>query len=696
MLLDMDNFTGSISPAVHSSTSIASLTSNDNISARGQDVPRTPRTHLQPMTNINEPHSHAQWDRPIHPMKQWSQYDQYHYSSPQGMKTLSVSNASTAPCSTPANLHQDTFSCTTARSSFPDNAGIYDGKNQYSSPAQSREDLQWQMYLTTSLSNPLNTLEFAKSHSSPLLYPSDMQGPGGIDPSFQMESSLFPSTNSPTFSPGQNADIFDSIPFIESPPHISPGFRSSHALLSVQRPENPVDIGAPTQQGTPNRNREVPTMNPNGSYASLLGFTPLAEFTFTPTAFTLSGGPDEDAPAMALSSPANSSPARGRSQIRAPRSFDIRGQRGLAGWENGYRHKTPSTVSYLTQRKRRRSTSISPSTTIRRPYGLSPLSLSSSANSEATSSTHQSKRRRQFTPLTSTSRIVETEEVESEEDLDNTAEDNESDDYHPSRSPSPDLSFGNNFSLEFERQVSNQRQSKAAPANVSPSKKKSRRGKGKAKGSAALALAVVTQLGSKGPRGDGSAQHTLELDNLNVMALYQEGKTGIRKRKNNPIPLPIPIPNLNKKSRGRKVPFVADLTVDGVRRSASVLSTDNTNEEYHAGEDGENGKDNDSGSMARSRNLRKLTTPVPVVNESGCRTYVCAIPGCGKCFVRGEHLKRHVRSIHTHDKREWLEMFHVVLILTICAAHHCPYEGCDKSFSRRDNLGQHVRIHLQP
>ncbi|KJA14618.1 hypothetical protein HYPSUDRAFT_150144 [Hypholoma sublateritium FD-334 SS-4] len=72
--------------------------------------------------------------------------------------------------------------------------------------------------------------------------------------------------------------------------------------------------------------------------------------------------------------------------------------------------------------------------------------------------------------------------------------------------------------------------------------------------------------------------------------------------------------------------------------------------------------------------------PTPVTDElNGSRTYVCVVPGCGKCFVRGEHLKRHVRSIHTHDK-----------------PHPCPFEGCDKSFSRRDNLGQHVRIHLQP
>jgi uncharacterized Zn-finger protein len=66
---------------------------------------------------------------------------------------------------------------------------------------------------------------------------------------------------------------------------------------------------------------------------------------------------------------------------------------------------------------------------------------------------------------------------------------------------------------------------------------------------------------------------------------------------------PVPVPNLTKKSRGRRVP------------------TDANN--------------------------------VPV-RESGVkpvRVYQCKVEECGKCFNRGEHLKRHVRSIHTHEKR---------------------------------------------
>lgn len=56
--------------------------------------------------------------------------------------------------------------------------------------------------------------------------------------------------------------------------------------------------------------------------------------------------------------------------------------------------------------------------------------------------------------------------------------------------------------------------------------------------------------------------------------------------------------------------------------------------------------------------------------------YLCDVEGCGKCFARGEHLKRHVRSIHTYEK-----------------PHTCPYPGCGKDFSRHDNLGQHMRVH---
>ncbi|KLO09281.1 hypothetical protein SCHPADRAFT_574682 [Schizopora paradoxa] len=93
-------------------------------------------------------------------------------------------------------------------------------------------------------------------------------------------------------------------------------------------------------------------------------------------------------------------------------------------------------------------------------------------------------------------------------------------------------------------------------------------------------------------------------------------------------PAPVPVPNLTKKSRGRRVP----------------------------------------------------TQPVVVASNDGMskrmRGYTCRVAGCGKCFARGEHLKRHIRSIHTNEK-----------------PHKCPQAGCGKEFSRHDNLCQHMRVH---
>jgi len=65
--------------------------------------------------------------------------------------------------------------------------------------------------------------------------------------------------------------------------------------------------------------------------------------------------------------------------------------------------------------------------------------------------------------------------------------------------------------------------------------------------------------------------------------------------------LPVPVPNLTKKSRGRRVPTKPTAEKDGTQKAN--------------------------------------------------RLYVCKVEDCGKCFNRGEHLKRHIRSIHTHEKR---------------------------------------------
>ncbi|KAJ7236063.1 hypothetical protein B0H12DRAFT_131676 [Mycena haematopus] len=92
--------------------------------------------------------------------------------------------------------------------------------------------------------------------------------------------------------------------------------------------------------------------------------------------------------------------------------------------------------------------------------------------------------------------------------------------------------------------------------------------------------------------------------------------------------LPVPVPNLIKKSRGRRVPVVAAET------------SGNGNE------------------------------------DANKRLHICKVEGCGKCFHRGEHLKRHIRSIHTHEK-----------------PFPCTFPSCHKFFNRHDNLLQHIKVH---
>ena len=60
------------------------------------------------------------------------------------------------------------------------------------------------------------------------------------------------------------------------------------------------------------------------------------------------------------------------------------------------------------------------------------------------------------------------------------------------------------------------------------------------------------------------------------------------------------------------------------------------------------------------------------LTDDPSKTFVCTL--CSRRFRRQEHLKRHYRSLHTHDK---------------------PFEcnECGKKFSRSDNLSQHARTH---
>ncbi|KAI0420391.1 hypothetical protein F5X98DRAFT_383033 [Xylaria grammica] len=54
--------------------------------------------------------------------------------------------------------------------------------------------------------------------------------------------------------------------------------------------------------------------------------------------------------------------------------------------------------------------------------------------------------------------------------------------------------------------------------------------------------------------------------------------------------------------------------------------------------------------------------------------FKCPQDGCKSTFMRQEHLKRHVKTVHIKDEK-----------------HQCPF--CPRGFSRTDNRRNHVRIH---
>jgi hypothetical protein len=111
-----------------------------------------------------------------------------------------------------------------------------------------------------------------------------------------------------------------------------------------------------------------------------------------------------------------------------------------------------------------------------------------------------------------------------------------------------------------------------------------------------------------------------------------------RARSSAVVPLPVPVPNLTKKSRGRRVPTMEELRAE----SATVV---------------------------KNVNSRKKGVSTP--SSKATRTYTCDVDGCGKLFARGEHLKRHVRSIHTYEKRQSLQLFSFLIFFWLTCHFTC-------------------------
>jgi hypothetical protein len=138
--------------------------------------------------------------------------------------------------------------------------------------------------------------------------------------------------------------------------------------------------------------------------------------------------------------------------------------------------------------------------------------------------------------------------------------------------------------------------------------------------------------GSPGVAADGSGATLVSGSGGSAENLDWIPKTKRRAR-----PLPVPVPNLSKKSRGRRVPTTTSITSLSMASMASVASA--VSEDAAAA---------DAATPAPDPNS---PAPTPGTSAAG-RTFTCQVDGCGKLFSRGEHLKRHVRSLHTHEKRE--------------------------------------------
>ena len=552
--------------------------------------------------------------------------------------------------------------------------------------ARSREDIPWQMYLSPSLSDSLHSLDLD-------INPVDLVYPQHRDPMASFAE--FETLESPRSSgyQGTQSVVNDNVQqmirttplVVPQPMVIQPALLS---LISSTQDHTENSLPSAQSESSTKADEHTTTVYPSsildsGGVLSTPQFdTYLAQAAPSSTSSLLSSSRRGRDPTITkLINHSNTTSTRPR-------------RRGLSGWGTTNHLEPPivpysSTSTTMTTMIQQKAPSTSSSKSINSGLTVPDDSISPSLCSTTSAATGGSSRnserllkriRRQSSdeslPPTipkraaKTRRIVVTDvNTEDESVVDN--EDDDSDDYKPSRSPSLNPSqrsispSSHSFMFKSEN-LGSAAASSTSVINLNRRKKPSnRKGKGKAKGSAALALAVVSQM-VRNPSAALAATGGRNAGDIDLgTSTTRLAATGITRRKNQPIPLPIPVPNLNKKSRGRKVPHVInnnDIDSTVMKRKSSSSSKVYVKQEEDVEND--NDEDSDSGdeefedrSSTRSRR-KKTSTPEMSKTPSGeSRTFVCVVPGCGKCFVRSEHLKRHVRSIHTHDKRQFLSLF---------------------------------------
>ena len=141
-------------------------------------------------------------------------------------------------------------------------------------------------------------------------------------------------------------------------------------------------------------------------------------------------------------------------------------------------------------------------------------------------------------------------------------------------------------------------------------------------------------------------------------------------------------PRNSAKTATRKNAIKSEVTdVDSnIAQSHAAGSADQASENKGTPSAQESAAASSDGNIAPSSTATTTSSTQPIarrgrkqsLTDDPSKTFVCTL--CSRRFRRQEHLKRHYRSLHTHDK---------------------PFEcnDCGKKFSRSDNLSQHARTH---